>query len=224
MLNIQGSISWKIFLFPSHLKGVSVLKKKKEYFGLDLVEEGSERTYWTHKASIWKGLFESVQEMALTGEVDSISDMFNGVLACPVRAVPNGPNDTKTFKSVKGQNIQHWIMLVPMPVDIDSSEYIKEFIHCFQDLCKKLFIRDAYKSGVNAISQHPGMLNQISPDGNYWNVIDNAVENNIIFKSFNCLSEVLQDFTISVVVPLMFGVRRDATAWPDSIKTYASGN
>jgi hypothetical protein len=49
--------------------------------------------------------------------------MFIGTIACAVRAVPNGSNDTATFQSRKGQNIQHWIMLVPMPVEIDLIEF-----------------------------------------------------------------------------------------------------
>ena len=121
-----------------------VSQKTHQYFGLDLVEEASERTFWTHKASVWHDLFESVQDIAQTGQVESISDIFNGTLACALRAVPNGSNDTETFRSAKGQNIQHWILLVQMPVDVDSSEYIQDFIQQFQDICKKSSICSAY--------------------------------------------------------------------------------
>ena len=50
--------------------------------------------------------------------------MFDGTLTCAVRADPNGPSEIKTFRSGKGQNIYHWIMLVPIPADIDSLKYI----------------------------------------------------------------------------------------------------
>ena len=50
--------------------------------------------------------------------------------------MPKDPNETQTFKSAKGQNIQHWLLIVPMPVDKDFSEYVQEFICTFQDLCK----------------------------------------------------------------------------------------
>jgi hypothetical protein len=68
------------------------------------------------------------------------------------------------------------------------------------------------------------MLNQISQDGNYWNIVENVVQNNIIFKSVNCLSGVLLDKTINDVVSLMFGVKTDRATWPEPIKIYAYGN
>ena len=71
--------------------------------------------------------------------------------------MPNGPNDIEIFMSVKGQNIQHWIMLVPMPADIDSFEHIPQFITSFQALCKKAFLKSTYKNGVIAITQHYGL-------------------------------------------------------------------
>lgn len=97
----QGSISWKVFLFPSLPKLALIPNKLKQYFGLDLVEDGSERTIWTHKASVWQQLFKSVQDLEKTGHVLHISNKFKGILACPVRAVSNGPNEIESFKSVK---------------------------------------------------------------------------------------------------------------------------
>ena len=111
-----------------------------------------------------------------------------------------------------------------MPADIDLFEYIQQFISKFQALAKKAFIRSAYKSGIAGITQHSGLLNQISEDGNYWNVIENSAEKDIIIKSNNCLSEVLLDSTIKDIVSLMFGVNKDPSTWTDSIHTYAFGN
>ena len=41
---IQGSISWKIYLFPSVISLNLSIKNGKQYFSLDLVDEGMERT------------------------------------------------------------------------------------------------------------------------------------------------------------------------------------
>ena len=103
-----------------------------QYFGLEPVDEGTERTYWTHKPNIWQNCFESIQGFSKTGTVTPISEMFNGVLSCPVRVIPKGSNDTKTFQSVKGQEIQHWILLVPMPADVDFTSFIQDFLSSFQ--------------------------------------------------------------------------------------------
>ena len=115
-------------------------------------------------------------------------------------------------------------MLVPMPADIDYWKYVPQFICKFQALCKKTFIRSAYEHGVDVITKHQGLMAQVSSDGNYWHVIDNAAQKDIIFKSHNCLSEVLLDNTINMVVPLIFGVRKDPTTWADLVTTYAFGN
>src|SRR5687767_6561076 len=147
-LNLMGSVSWKTYLFPSVLNKVLSPQKKCQYFGLDLVEDEKERTIWTHKASVWTDLFKTTKEFAQTGRIETISEMFNGTLTCAVRDKPKGPNEIHSFVTQKGQNIQHWILLVPMPADIDPAEYIPQFLSCFQHLCNKLFIRSAYKSGV----------------------------------------------------------------------------
>ena len=223
-LNSQGSLKWKVFLFPSLSNLKSVSRARQQYFGLDLVDEEKERTYWTHKPSVWQTLFASVIDLAKTGKVTPISPAFSGILSCPIRAVPNGPNDIETFRSGKGQNIQHWIMLVPMPSDIDYSEYIPIFISKFQDLYKKPYIKSAYKSGVSGITTNTGMINQLSEEGSYWNVLDNTNEKEIMFRSFTSLSEVLLDKTIEQVVPIMFGVKKDPNTWTDDVKAYAYGN
>ena len=105
MITFQGSVSWKAFLFPSLQNLLSVPDNTQQYFGLDLVEEGTERTFWTHKASVWQDLFKTVQEVAQNDHGLAISNMFNGILACPVRKVSHGPSEIQTFKSGKGQNI-----------------------------------------------------------------------------------------------------------------------
>ena len=223
-MNLVGSVSWKAFLFPSLEKITSVPQDTKQYFGLDLVEEKTERTVWTHKPSVWSDLFESVQDMAKNGQAVSISDMFDKILACPMRSSPKGPNEPQTFKSAKGQNIQHWILLVPSPVDRDISKYVQEFISTFQDLCQKPFIRYAYKAGVCAITTHLNLNNQISQDGSYWSVVDTATKKPQIINHYECLSDVLLNSTINHIVPLMFDVENDPDTWSDFIKTYAFGN
>ena len=222
LINSQGSISWKVYLFPAvHQQGWK--KITHQYFGLDLVEAETERTFWTHKPNIWQDLFATVKEYAMTGQVEPISSMFDGVLCCPVRAVSKGPNEVQTFLSGKGQKVQHWIMLIPMPIDIDAASYVQEFLSSFQKLCKKQYIRSAYKSAVVQITQHLGFINHISEDGNYWYVIDNAVQKDVIIRSCTCLSEVLLDFTIKEVISLMFGVGKNSDTWTDVVKTYAFG-
>ena len=222
--SLMGSISCKTFLFPSVQDQDSTVNNSQKYFGFDLVKDNTERTIWTHKASVWTDLFSSVQELAKTSQAETISEMFNGIFTCAVRADPKGSNEIQTFRSNKGQNIQHWIMLVPMPADIDYSEYIHLFIGSFQHLCKKQFIRSAYKSGVQGFTSHHGLLSQVSEDGSYWHAIDNAFQKDVIFKYNTCLKEVLLDSVIKDVVSLMFGVKKDPNTWTDSVKTFAFGN
>ena len=224
-LTLQGSICWKTFLFPKIKQIRSSNKKSISYFGLDLVEEETERTVWTHKASVWKDIVQSIFELAERGSTsESINKIFHGLLACPVRAVPNGPNEPETFRSAKGQNIQHWIMLIPFPADIDILEYIPLFISEFTTLTKKGYIRSAYHYQVSNISKHPGLLNQIDANGSYWNIIDKACHNDIITQHNNSLSEVLLNSTIKEVISVGLGISKDNKTWSDSIQHHAFGN
>jgi len=220
----QTLLRWKIYQFPSIGNIPSSYPKTLQYFGLDLVDGELQRTYWMHKPSVWQDLFESVFEIAANGQGEAIHDMFQGILACPVHASPNGCNEVQTFKTAKEQINQHWIMLVPMQAENVSSEYIPEFICQFQCLCKKPYIRSAYKSGIKGISQHHGLMTAISEDGNYWIGINNAVQKDIIYESNICLSEVLMDCTIKEIVSLMIDVKKDPDTWTDSVKIYAFGN
>ena len=72
-------------------------------------------------------------------------------------------------------------------------------------------------------SQYPGLMNQLSEDGSYWHVLDNASEKDIISEECHCLAEVLMDHTIKEVVSRMFHVKKDQDAWADDIKAYAFG-
>ena len=223
-LNMQGSIKWKTFLLPPLPKSTSSAEPTHSYFGLDLVDEDTGRTHWTHKASVWKDVFESIFEVANIQRTSPISPKFEGILACPVRAVPNGPNDIKTFKTSKSRFFQHWIMLVPIPSNMDCSQFIPAFLKEFKELYKMTFIKSAYKSGVGMITTHEGLMNQISYDGNYWKVLDNATEKELMFESFHYLSELLLDYNIRSVVSKTFGVEEDPSTWPDAVKNYAFAN
>ena len=223
-LSLQGSVCWKTYQFPNVPQAESALTNPYSYFGLDLVEEETERTIWTHKASVWKDIVQSIFELTESGGAcHNINQIFQGMLACPVRAVPKGPNEPETFKSAKGQSIQHWIMLVPMPADIDPSEFIPLFISEFTALSKKGFIRSAYHCQVSNITKHSGLLAQISATGSYWNIIEKACHKDVIKQHNNCLSEVLLNSTIKEVVSKGLRISKDTNVWSDSIKHYAFG-
>ena len=85
-LNMQGNIGWKAFVFPSATNLGDDTVISDQYFGLDLIDVKSERSFWTHKPSVWQSVFETVPVVAKEGQISPISSIFNGVLACPVRA------------------------------------------------------------------------------------------------------------------------------------------
>ena len=115
-------------------------------------------------------------------------------------------------------------MLVPMPAEMNYAKYIPKFLCQLQALSKRADIKSAYKTGIAAISEHPVLLNQVSDEGLYWNVLDDVTEKEVISKCFHSLSEVLLDFTIKEVVSLTFGVTKDRDTWSDGVKAYAFGN
>ena len=74
------------------------------------------------------------------------------------------------------------------------------------------------------ITTHPGFMSQISEEGNYWKVLEDATGKEVISQSCQSLAEVLMDFTIKEVISTMFGVKWDPNTWTGDIKLYAFGN
>ena len=220
--SLQGTIRWKAYLFNPPPKVKTFVKNPMTYFGLDLADEDKDRSYWTHKPQVWENVFTGSFEMAKTGKAKPISHVFDGILAAPVRAVP-GSNETKAFKTAKGHSIQQWIMLVPMPTDESYSIYIPQFLQEFQNLYKKTYIKSAYKSGVSSIIKHDGMSAQVSEDGNYWTILDDATKEEVLCHTCGALSDVLTDHFIKEVVSKMLGVVKDPKTWSDAVKAYAFG-
>lgn len=188
-----------------------------------MIEQGHDRTYWTHTAKVWERLFESVQEFAKNGQVAPISSMFDGILSCPQRAEPKGSNSVKSFTTPSGHSIHQHLMLVPMPADTDYYKFIPNFLSTFHDMCKEIYIRAAYESGVQGMTAHQGLLEEVAPGGKYWTVLEKAFDSKIAYQSSDCLSEAFCDFTIYEVVYLMFGMNKDPKTWTDSVKTFALG-
>lgn len=111
-----------------------------------------------------------------------------------------------------------------MPTDADFANYIKELLACYHLLCKKTFVRLAFKTGIGAITTHAEMINVTSEDGKYWGGIDNTTQKDFIIQSNLCLSEVLLDFSIKEVASLMFCMNKDFNQWSKSVKTFAFGS
>ena len=103
-----------------------------------------------------------------------------------------------------------------------SKSFLKEFQFIFQ----QLYIQLAYKSGVAGITAHTALMSQLSEKGDYWNVLDDATEKEVISQSYDSLSEVLMDFTIKEVISTMFDgfLTKDLNTWTDDVKAYAFGN
>ena len=76
--SLQGLFNCEIIQFPFLLRINLSTKNAQQYFGLDLVEDGSRKTFWAHKAKVWEILFETVHDFAKNGQCDPINNMFNG--------------------------------------------------------------------------------------------------------------------------------------------------
>ena len=122
-------MSWKIYFFPpTSCHTYPVEHFYYDYFGIDLINKDKERTLWTHKPSVWEKVLNDGKGAPTANEAGIISPPY---VSCPVRAIPNGPNETKTFKSGKGVPIQQWILLVPMSSNAIASQSIKCFLSDF---------------------------------------------------------------------------------------------
>ena len=111
-----------------------------------------------------------------------------------------------------------------MPTDAECSEYIPEFLTEFQALYQNHQIQSGYKSGVEGLTTHDGMLAQVSEGGTYWKVLDDATEKGFICQTFYSLSGALMNPAIKEVISQVFGVDKDPITWAPKMKHYAFGN
>jgi len=68
------------------------------------------------------------------------------------------------------------------------------------------------------------MVLQVSEDGTYWTVLDDATQEEVLCQSYETLSDVLLDFTIRDMVSNMFGVMKDPKTWSAAVHAYAFGD
>ena len=80
-----------------------------------------------------------------------------------------------------------------MPIGTSYTQHIQQFLQEFHTFFKMPYIRTAYKSGVSGITTNDAMMNQVSEDGNYWNVLENATCEERTFQSCESLAVVLRD-------------------------------
>ena len=110
-----------------------------------------------------------------------------------------------------------------MPTDTSYKEYIPKFLQEFQALIHLYHIKSAYCAGVNEITTSTAMVNQVSNEGNYWKVLENATQEKVATHSCKSLSEILLKSTINILAYNMFGVKDESDTWTDSIKAFAYG-
>ena len=105
------------------------------------------------------------------GKVNTTADeagiMMPLIVSCPVCATPNGPNETKTFKSGNGVPFQHWILLVPMQAHAIASQAVKSFLKELKELYQLSDIQLKYKTGVAGTTTNQGLIAQVSEKSNY---------------------------------------------------------
>ena len=67
------------------------------------------------------------------------------------------------------------------------------------------------------------MSAQVSEDGNYWTILNDATQEEVLCHTCGALSDVLTDHFIKEVVSKMLGVVKDPKTWSDAVKAYAFG-
>jgi hypothetical protein len=228
--SINGT-SLKLSLFPQ----ATCVNDQDQYqvFAIDLVENKTDNTVWTHKPDAWKQVFQVDEDLTSEDGDQRIDPFFYSLeKACP-RSVAKGPNVkkqlvTKNGKTVDFQNL--WGMIKCTP---DTEATLKDELVKFSILASDQSVQEAYHVAVkNMGANYPALLEQVmAPEaskprqGEYWTKLSKSCTSDIKIVHHASMDEVFQDDVISDVVSFLWNAGGQSTSmWSDDMTMFAYGH
>ena len=102
-LSGMNGTSLKLLLFPETLCITD--NEKYQVFAIDLVENKSDGTVWTHKPDAWSKVFQMDEELTEEDGGHTIEPFFYSLQATCPRSVPKGPNIRKQLHTKNGKTV-----------------------------------------------------------------------------------------------------------------------
>jgi hypothetical protein len=230
-LSSRSGTGIKLFMLPP---AVCVAEQEKyQVFAIDLVENRTGQTLWTHKPDAWLQLFTTDKGLALEEGGHRADDFFHNLLVGYQRSQPKGPNVQKQVTTKNNKTIDYRVLWGMIKCTDDTEATLKTELMKFSKLASDHEIQEAYKVTVVALgTKYPALLDQISPTkvsnnkvGEYWKKLGAGCAGAITTVQCSSMDELFMDEEITVAVGFLW---QDAgglstSMWSGDMNMFAFG-
>lgn len=206
-----------------------------QVFAIDLVENRSNNTLWTHKPSAWEQVFNMDRTLSQGDGGHNIDEFFYNLRSTFRRNIPKGPNMKKTLIT-KNSRVVDCQILWGMVVCTDNTEdMLTTEIAKFLDLARNQAIQQAYYVTMqNLGSTFKPLLDQIMPPatkgapprvGEYWEKLSTVCSHEIQVIHCQSMNEIFLDDVINTVIAVIWNTDRalSPNMWSADMNMFAFG-
>ena len=222
--------SLKLLLFP---ETVCVTDDEKyQVFAIDVVENKTGNTLWTHKPDAWSKLFQLDEELAVEDGGHNIDPFFYSLQATCPRSVPKGPNVRKQLVTKNGKTVDFQLLWGMIKCISDTQAKLELELAKFTILANDKDIQQAYLVAVqNMGTNFPALLEQLRPfeqsktkTGEYWTKLASTSGFPIKIVHHKSMDEVFQDDVINTAVSFIWEAGGLSTSmWSGEMNMFAYG-
>jgi hypothetical protein len=210
-------------------------KQAYQIFALDLIENKSSNTLWTHKPSAWERVFKMDKSLpSEEGGHNIVDEFFYSLRSTFRRNISKGPNIKKTIVT-KNQRVVDCQILWGMINCTDNTENkLKTEILKFSNLASNPAIQQAYfVSMQNLGSTFKPLLDQIMPAdktaiprmGEYWEKLIAVCSGEIEVIHLESMNEIFQDDIINTAVGILWAAGGlSPSMWSAEMNLFAFGH
>jgi hypothetical protein len=227
---INGT-SLKLSLFPQ----ATCVSNQEQYqvFAIDLVENKTDNTLWTHKPEAWCSLFQIDEELTHENGGQRIDNFFYCLQFASPRSEPKGPNVKKQLHTKNGKTIDCQLLWGMIKCTPDTEATLTAEIVKFSTLASNQSVQEAYHVAVlNLGTNFPALLEQVQPPkkssnsriGEYWTKLSKSCASPIKVVQHASMDEVFQDEAIISAVSHLWEVGGESTSmWSPEMNMFAFG-
>lgn len=229
-LSGMNGTSLKLLLFP---ETVCVTDNKKwQVFAIDLVENKTDCTVWTHKPDAWSKLFQMDEDLSEEEGGSTIEPFFYSLQAACPRSLAKGPNIRKQLTTKNGKTVDCQLLWGMIKCTPDTEATLKLELAKFSTLASNQGIQQAYFVTVqNMGTTYPALLDQVKPPesskpkfGEYWTKLTKSCASAIKIVHHTSMDELFQDDVISTAVTFLWEAGGQSTSmWSAEMNMFAYG-
>jgi hypothetical protein len=230
-LSSQNGTGIKLFMLPP--AACVAEQEKYQVFAIDLVENRTGQTLWTHKPDAWLQLFTTDKDLPSEEGGNRADPFFHNLLVGYQRSQPKGPNLQKQVTTKNNKTIDYRVLWGMIKCTDDTEATLKTELMKFSTLASDREIQEAYKVTVEALgTKYPALLDQISPTkvsnnkvGEYWKKLGAGCAGGITTIHCSSMDELFMDEEITVAVGFLW---QDAgglstSMWSSEMNMFAFG-